>query len=207
MALWFAAKAASKYMSIGAGRRADARERYARRKAKRGPSIGTMKVDIKVEASDITRALDKLEGKIKKYALERSFNDSERLLAKETLKAIKAVPRARKRPKKDKVPVGYMYMRKTLRMGSFKKRAVATKNGGFFMMQGVKAANNNIHWLEFGTYDGTKWPGFPRGKGPRYGTFDRLQKQIVEDVARRMKRQIDNFKTSGKLLTAKELRA
>lgn len=171
-------------------------------------NIGGVTVNMKVDVTDIGKAIDKFEGKTRKYALERSFNDSERALATETLKAVRAVPRKSKKKTKKVAERtrGWIRIRSALSKSKFKKRVVgSTKAGSWSLAQGISGIP--IHWLEFGTYGGAKWKAYPEGSGPRYGTFEKMKARMVSDVARKIKRQVESFKATGKLKSAKELRS
>tara|TARA_R110002020_G_scaffold341196_3_gene555836 strand:+ start:3330 stop:3860 length:531 start_codon:yes stop_codon:yes gene_type:complete len=162
-----------------------------------------------VQYRDIEQSLKAFEGKIKKYALERSFNDVERLLAAETIKAVRSVPHGRRgklSKKKYSNNSRWIRMRGGLTKSKFKRRAIGqTKHGGFRLLQGVSKVP--LHWMESGTYDGRKWKGFPKGTGPRMGTALKMRKQMIRIVSQNMKKQVDHFRATGKLATAKDLRS
>ena len=183
------------------------RLRGSTKRARGNTGVGGVTLEMRVDVSDIAASLENFEGKIRRYALERSFNDSERMLATETLRAVRAVPRTSKRKTK-KVAEGtrgWIRIRSGLTKSKFKKRVIGkSKKGAFTMRQGISGVP--VHWIEYGTYGGAKWPGYPVGSGPRYGTYEKMKRQIVADVARRLRKQVESFKATGKLKTAKALR-
>ena len=176
---------------------------------KRGRYVGgSLDIDMHFEYRDIEQSLKVFDKKVKKYALERSFNDVERKLAADTISAVRAVPYGRRgklSKKKGTSQKGWIRMRGGLTKSKFKRRAIGhTKMGGFRLQQGISKIP--LHWLESGTYGGTRWKGFPKGEGPRMKTALGMRKEIIRIVAKNMRRQVDAFQATGKLKTAKELR-